>query len=281
MMKRVITFLLVILSLLSNTITCFAAESEEVDECPVYAKYHSSNIELNTTIVENGKGTLTNQDGSSVIVDFEDKYNGYVLVVHLITENDKDAFAWFKSCVPNDVVDFSPYEIYLLNSENERVELPNNTSIQISVSNRSDFIVGLSYSGETSDINTTYKDGNLTFKSSEQSNYYLRCRKSVGTDVDADLPQPEDLPGDANVDGKVSIADARLILVCIANVDFSTMTEQGLINGDVNYDSKRSIADVRKIIVAIANNDYASLKNPTHNSNSKSTASQRLLLFIF
>lgn len=191
-MKRVITFILVIFSLLSTSITCFAAESEEIVECPVYAKYHSSNIELNTTIIENGKGTLANQDGSSFILNFEDKYNGYVLVVHPITEKDTDAFAWFKSCVPNDVVDFSSYDIYLLNSKNERVELPDNTLVQISASGRNDFILGLSCLGKTSAISTTYEDSKLKFNSSEELNYYLRCRKSTDAIIDTDSPQTGD-----------------------------------------------------------------------------------------
>ena len=67
------------------------------------------------------------------------------------------------------------------------------------------------------------------------------------------------LLGDVNVDGKISIADARMLLVGIANKDFSTISKQGLINGDVNYDGGHSIADARKILVAIANRDFDSL----------------------
>lgn len=221
-MKRVITFILVIFSLLSTSITCFAAESEEVVECPVYAKYHSSNIELNTTIIDNGKGTLTNQDGSLFVLNFEDKYNGYVLVIHPITEKDTEAFSWFKSCVPNSVEEFSSYDIYLLNDRKERVELPDNTSIQISASSRDDFIMGLTYSGETFIITTTYKDSQLKFKSSERAHYYLRCRKSVNTNVDIDSPQTGDT---SNIHLWIVLMFASLVMLIITSKKYLAYKE--------------------------------------------------------
>jgi hypothetical protein len=189
MMKRVITFLLVIVSLVSASITCFAAESREAVECPVYGKYHSSNVDLHTAVIKNGKGTLTDSEGALFVVELNRKYNGYTLVVHPITESDEEAFAWFQSCVADDAVDISPYEIYLLNPNQERVELPNRTSIQVSVSDQSDSIMGVSYSGEASVIDSTYKSGKLTFKSTGQSNYYLICEKSDGG---VDSPPTED-----------------------------------------------------------------------------------------
>lgn len=191
-MKKVITFLLMIFTLLSTSVTCLAAGSRKVVECPVYAKYHSSNIELNTTIIKSGKGILTTQDGSSIAVFLDGKYDEYVLVVHLITEKEKDAFEWFKNCVPSEIVEFSAYDIYLLNSENDRVELPDNTLVQISVSNRKDFMLGLSCLGTTCVITTTYEDGKLKFNSSEESNYYLRCRNINDMIVDTDSPQTGD-----------------------------------------------------------------------------------------
>ena len=58
--------------------------------------------------------------------------------------------------------------------------------------------------------------------------------------------------GDTNGDGKVSVADARKLVVAIAKGD----TEALLEFGDVNGDGKISVADARKIIVAIAKNEF-------------------------
>ena len=58
--------------------------------------------------------------------------------------------------------------------------------------------------------------------------------------------------GDANGDGKVSVADARKLVVAIAKGNTSDLLEIG----DVNGDNKISVADARKLVVAIAKNDF-------------------------
>ena len=58
--------------------------------------------------------------------------------------------------------------------------------------------------------------------------------------------------GDVNGDGKVSVADARKLIVAIAKGN----TEDLIEFGDVNGDGRISVADVRKIVVAIAKNDF-------------------------
>ena len=60
------------------------------------------------------------------------------------------------------------------------------------------------------------------------------------------------LPADVNGDGKISVADARKLVVAIAKGDTQALLEFG----DVNGDGRISVADVRKIVVAIAKNDY-------------------------
>ena len=57
--------------------------------------------------------------------------------------------------------------------------------------------------------------------------------------------------GDVNCDGKISVADARKIVVAIAKAKTDEIQ-----NGDVNRDEKISVADARKIVVAIAKNDF-------------------------
>ena len=61
----------------------------------------------------------------------------------------------------------------------------------------------------------------------------------------------ETLKGDVNGDEKISIADARALLVAIANgeTDDETLIEVG----DLNGDEKISIADARALLVIIAN----------------------------
>lgn len=189
-MKRVITLLLVIFSLSCSSITCMAAENSDILESPVYAIYHSSNIELDEVMIKNGKGALITQSGISLTLELDDKYNGYMLVVHPITERDKEAFEWVESCIPNEVAKYSSYDIYLLSPENDRVELPDSTLIQISVSNSSNSVIGLSCSGQTMVIKSSYEDEILKFISSDRANYYVICHTTSGVDVD--LPKTGD-----------------------------------------------------------------------------------------
>ena len=60
------------------------------------------------------------------------------------------------------------------------------------------------------------------------------------------------IKGDCNGDGKVSVADARKIVVAIAKGTQNELLEFG----DVNGDGKISVADVRKIVIAIAKGDF-------------------------
>lgn len=178
-MKRFITFILVILTLCYFSITCSAAEYKENVDVNVYAKYHYySNSDIETACVENGKGIIENEDNTFIVVDFASSdYDGYVLVVHRISEGNKDAFEWFKSCVPNTVKSFEPYDIYLMNPEKKRMELPEEALIQIATTSFNNYAIGLSCDGEIEEINFTNKNGVILLKSSLRCSYYLLCEK--------------------------------------------------------------------------------------------------------
>ena len=67
-------------------------------------------------------------------------------------------------------------------------------------------------------------------------------------------PVYSSLKGDVNLDGKVSVADARLVVVAIAKSE--TFDDFMMQYVDYNADNKVSVADARKIIVAIASNKF-------------------------
>lgn len=67
-------------------------------------------------------------------------------------------------------------------------------------------------------------------------------------------PVYSSLKGDVNLDGKVSVADARHVVVAIAKSE--TFDDFMMQYVDYNADNKVSVADARKIIVAIASNKF-------------------------
>ena len=190
-MKKVTTCVLITFFLILTLTHSVEAEGNKGAECPVYAKCHSSNIEFSKIIIKNGNASVTDKDGLNITIIIDNTtYDGYNLVVHSITESD--AFDWVKSCVPSDIEEFSAYDIYLLNPENERVELPDNTLVQISDSNQEKFVMGLSCSGTISLINIEYENEKLKFNSSKEVNYYLICSKVDNSIVDNNIPQTGD-----------------------------------------------------------------------------------------
>ena len=104
---------------------------------------------------------------------------------------------------------------------------------------------------------TTYKDKktnistyalggyNLHVENDQVYDASLSC-KSAGAFSYNSLNTPV-LLGDVDGNGKISVADAREIVVAIAN-----NTPLDVLVADVNKDGKVSVADARKIVVAIA-----------------------------
>ena len=80
-----------------------------------------------------------------------------------------------------------------------------------------------------------YYDDNLTYA------------KFNVSPITAGEPEPEGMNGDANGDGKITVADAKKIVVAIAKGATDSLT-----NADVNKDGKVTVADAKKIVVAIA-----------------------------
>ena len=60
------------------------------------------------------------------------------------------------------------------------------------------------------------------------------------------------LMGDCNLDGKVSISDARKVLFAVANDTAQELSEQAFINADMDANGSLSVSDARKILIAIA-----------------------------
>lgn len=177
-MKRILTLISTLCIILSSSITCFAANGYEIIENSVYAKYNFGNDNISNATIENGNATIALPNNSTVQIIINNKYDGYVLVIRLMTQEDSEAYDWLKNCIPNDISSFQAYDIYLLTSNNDRIELPNDTLIKISCSERNRSVIGISYNSKIQNITTSYENGYFTFSSTEQANYYLVYNKT-------------------------------------------------------------------------------------------------------
>ena len=116
--------------------------------------------------------------------------------------------------------------------------------------------------GDSTTTTTTKKVDNATTTTTQKGDGTTTTTTQKGDSVTTTTTSKIDDPtttttnkvikGDVNGDGKVSVADARKLVVAIAKGNTDGLLEAG----DVNNDNKISVADARKIVVAIAKNDY-------------------------
>lgn len=173
-MKRIVFFVAVVLISISCYLNCYAAEFEETNIGNVYAKInYSSDAEVYTATPIRGQYAVTTDDGIQITVNSNNL--NLVLVVHQITEKEKEAYDWFKSCMPQSVIRFIPYDIYFLNASGNRIELSSEDAITISIYKSTQYVVGLSCDGTLMDISYSKNDYNVTFKVANSSNYYILC----------------------------------------------------------------------------------------------------------
>lgn len=187
-MKKFFSFLMMTILILMSSIQCFAAEPPQYADGNVYAKYnYYSNNNVYTSVINNGTATVDIGNDIKITVSI-DVPDGFVLVVHKITKEDNESYNWFKKMLPEEVETFTLYDIFLLDLEQKRVELP--TATQIEITNQpSDTNV---YSVITNEekvlkIKSNIENETLTFKSGAGDYFILYANYS-----DAKSPQTGD-----------------------------------------------------------------------------------------
>lgn len=178
-MKRLLSSVIVLFVMLSCVISCYAAECEKVYTGNIYGKYNyysnsdfyvaESNGEFYEAITDNGVTITIN----TILTD------NFTVIVHQISQDEKDCYEWIASCISHDFVNFTAYDIYCLNTSGERVELPTNAEITISPISLIDSVLWLSYDGEASTISHIVNEQKLTFKTVGNGGYYLLCKDTA------------------------------------------------------------------------------------------------------
>lgn len=196
-MKKIMTWLLTMIVILSASVTAFAAESNPDGEnrqidIGVYARY-IDNTQWNTIPVdENGKASVVLPDGTEITVSGALK-PGWQLVIDQITE--KDALDWIGDVLDGKAKDLSPVHIY--------------------------FIDGCGNTKAVDGVTVTAKDGSLTFTTDGSPYYVLGEKVSGGTSSTGETPSN---PGDSRQTG-----DTGRIWLWLAILTVSGMVLFGIV----------------------------------------------------
>ena len=173
-MKRVLSSIVVLLIFFSCSIHCYAAENEERHTGDVYGKYvYYSNEGMYAAAPNNGSYEVTTDNG--VDIEVSSSSTDLTLAVHQISKDEKECYDWFKSCIPQDVVSFIPYDFFFIDSAGKRVELLGDTEIAISKTVAYDSILWLSFDGEVVAISHADGEHEAIFKTVNEGGYYLLC----------------------------------------------------------------------------------------------------------
>lgn len=185
-MKRILSCFVALLITFSCSMNCRASENEEARTGGVYGKYIFCTKEgMHTVMPEDGAYEVTTDDGVQITVSGTEAE--LLLVIHRISEEETECYDWMKSCLPETVVSFVPYDIYFINSSGDRKELSSGVEISISttkedgqvsvpsVADTEVSVLHLSYDGEVTVLSHTVKDGRVVFETIEKRGYYLLC----------------------------------------------------------------------------------------------------------
>lgn len=193
-MKKIATIFFVLLLLLIGSVNVFAAEYDDVNNTAnltVTAKYNyysNSNI-YTANDSDNGSYLIDTQNGIKVSVE-SPKQEDLLLVVHIIKEQDKEAYQWFLDCT--EVHGKKPiiFDIYFVDGDGNRIELNDDVEICVELSDTYSVlkVYALNQQGVLNELDRSIQNGSISFKSTTE-NYYVILEGKTDT---VDSPQTGD-----------------------------------------------------------------------------------------
>lgn len=182
-MKRIMTWLLTMIVILSASVTAFAAEPDDetqpTSNVDVYAKY-VNNTEWNVVPVDaSGNGSTTLSDGTQINVSGAAQ-SGWQLAIDPITE--KEAVDWIGGVLDGKAKDLSPLHIYFINASGN-IKAADGVTVTIKLPKKLTDPAAYSLTGEgnASGLTVSMEDGSLTFTTDGSPYYVLGEKVSGGT----------------------------------------------------------------------------------------------------
>ena len=191
-MKKIMTWLLTMIVILSASVTAFAAEPDD-ETIDVYAKY-VNHTEWNIVPVDAaGNGSTTLSDGTQITVGGAAR-SDWQLVIDQITE--KDALDWIGDVLDGKAKDLSPLHIYFIDASGN-IKAADGVTVTIKQPEKlTDFAAySLTGEGNVSDLTISVEDGSLTF-TTDGSPYYVLGEKVSGETSSPSEPSNSPQTGD-------------------------------------------------------------------------------------
>ena len=191
-MKKIMTWLLTMIVILSASVTAFAAEPDD-ETIDVYAKY-VNHTEWNIVPVDAaGNGSTTLSDGTQITVGGAAR-SGWQLVIDQITE--KDALDWIGDVLDGKAKDLSPLHIYFIDASGN-IKAADGVTVTIKQPEKlTDFAAySLTGEGNVSGLTISVEDGSLTF-TTDGSPYYVLGEKVSGETSSPSEPSNSPQTGD-------------------------------------------------------------------------------------
>ena len=197
-MKKIMTWLLTMIVILSASVTAFAAEPDD-ETIDVYAKY-VNHTEWNIVPVDAaGNGSTTLSDGTQITVGGAAR-SGWQLVIDPITE--KDALDWIGGILDGKAKDLSPLHICFIDGCGN-TKAADGVTVTVKLPEKLTDPVAYSLTGEgnASGLTVSMEDGSLTF-TTDGSPYYVLGKKVSGGTSSTDETSSD--PGDSRQTGDSS-----------------------------------------------------------------------------
>lgn len=210
-MKRIMTWLLTMIVILSASVTAFAAEpddeTKQTSHVDVYAKY-LNNTEWNVVPVDaGGNGSTTLSDGTQITVSGAAQ-SGWQLVIDPITE--QDALDWIGDVLNGKAKDLSPLHIYFIDaSGNIRTADSVTVTVKLQENPNAPVAYSLTSEGKASGLTVSMENGSLTF-TTDGSPFYV-----LGEKVNGETSFPSK-PGDSPQTGDNSHMALWIVLLAVS-----------------------------------------------------------------
>lgn len=210
-MKRLVTFFLICMLTAYSSVICYAGNSaltgeQEQAAFGIYATYIAGETEYLTSPIKNGNGEIQLPDGSVITVSGVTD-NNLTLVVYPVTSQEAEAWEWFAACMEGKGKNISPFEIYFVDENGNRV-LADGVTISLLNTWKNPAVFSLNSDGTLTALSLQIRDDQMIFRANGSYYYVLaeKAEQEIPTEPTTEpTTEPETEPTTQGTTGNTSV----------------------------------------------------------------------------